>query len=404
MKYVKMLGAALAAVLALSGLLGLSSASASRFISPASPAKVTGEGTLFFNFSGIQYVCGVEFEATVTSPTPELKPSAQVDKNCYREVLGNKISATLELNGCVFSYHAGAAWEEGSGYAMNLGLGSAGCGPIVLSEPSCVRKFSAPQTIGGGTVRNEKNEKGRDVVRIEPSSAGFEFSQEGSLCEKGTFKSSSITGSILAQAKDKAGTFVNFDVSDEAGVFLGGKGFEAEEYPVEFTGVESPTNQFYLNYTGREIQCAIGGFSGEESAATSELGLEGYADNCSWTVLGNHVYATVLMNGCSLALNSGGKFGFSCPVGKTIEIKGYTSLKNKESGTSACTYYIGNQSALTGVSYTSSGAGMSRSIGVAVNTAGLAVTAGGTSELLCGKYSGGSATFKVGSTLHGVLK
>ncbi len=399
----KVLGVALLATLAITAVFGLSTASASRFVSSATPAEIKGNGEVAFVFSGGRtYYCGMSFAAVTEGPTTELSPYSQSVSTCVYYFLGEN-KATLKTNGCVLSYHSGSATE--GGYAGGLDIGPEGCGPMVMEDPkTCNREIPSQNGEGGVEYTATKGTNGQAAVNIGIDFGQLKYIQESKsgVCTGGTF-TGGMSGDILTQAKNEAGQFVDFSVTDKVGVYLGPNGFEAEEYPANVTGAQDPGNQYFLDYAGRTVKCATGSFSGVLTGASTTLAVDGSASNCTWTVVGNKVFATVFMNGCDHVLNSSGQFAIACPEGKSIEIKGYLNKEKQESGNADCTYKIGSQTGVGGASYGTVGAGLARGVSVGINTTALTVTAAGWSEMLCGKASGVSAKFTVGTTLYGVL-
>jgi hypothetical protein len=121
--------------------------------------------------------------------------------------------------------------------------------------------------------------------------------------------------------------------------------FTAAKYPAfisaEPTTVGAPTFTFESAQTAK---CEFGGFGGEMTKASSELGLEPGFGGC--TAFGAE--GTVETNGCKFVLHPGtgsadkftGTFDVTCPTGKKIVVKGNT-----------CEVTIGAQTGLGPVAY-----------------------------------------------------
>jgi len=397
------LGLVTLVALLLTMLAGVPSASASRFLagSAESPAAfdISGvDGNFLVSFNGITYGCEApQAIAAVAGMTATLTPSGTEDSSCEKLSFPSGEEATLEMDGCSFIYRPGS--QEGS--EGHLGgtydIGPANCGPVVLDSQSCVREFS-PQSgkVGSAEYSNVKGGAGHDAVRID-SNAHFEYTRHGG-CGTGTFNNGAFDGSWLVQS-DSTG----IRVEDDAGLYMGGKGFEAEEFPVSLTSPQESGNLW--SFAGRTVECGAQQFLGELSGPATTLSLDSYATGCTALILGSKVPASVsiLESGCHYVFNSAGTMGVACQEeGQAIEIKAYSNTKKQEANEPLCTYRIGAQTGASGVSYSTVGEGLNRKLEVDLAVSGLTYTVTVGNKLTCGNTTYG-ASHTGGATLAGTL-
>ena len=187
-----------------------------------------------------------------------------------------------------------------------------------------------------------------------------------------------LAGAILASTALFCVIVASASAKEQRGFFLAGAKseevakqpkFEAESYPTFVFGSQETEHKW--GFQGTKIKCPNVDFSGNFSAATSELSLVTYYYffSCSFSTGG---YMTILANGCEDSihvLNSGppyvGEFALKCPAGQSYE---YTQ---NFGGGVTCTYVIPAQTSVNTVSLANKGEGKKRGVQAVFNLSGV---------------------------------
>lgn len=420
MKRIRHLGLGVVMALALTGVLGASSASASNFsfdeypaFANASPVKGEFNG---FEFSGgrVAECPPSPFAATAAfAPTETLTPASMADAKCNTY----EGAATLKMNGCKLIYHTGAETEPGS-FGGTVDIGPSGCGPMVLDGPTCNRLF--PSQAGLAASYENQGEGPESSVRIDLN-AIVQYTAEGPtfLCGSGV-QSGNYLASWELGAMNEGGEKIGVSVK-AVGLFLAGKEskeeasqprVEAEQYPLTVGGEQDPADVHVLTFAGgRKVECDEVNSSGAATGATSELSLGVKYVGCEGTILSQPGFpSTIAMNGCQQlidVLNAGppyaGSLGIGCSKGgETIDVMVYLDSKAQAEGKPFCTWKISAQSGLGGIGLANFGSGSDRGIAADLAVKGIAYTRTQGTLANCGGVSS-TASYAGGTTLRGLL-
>ncbi|HEX5713850.1 MAG TPA: hypothetical protein VFX85_11095 [Solirubrobacterales bacterium] len=386
--------------LALTALLGASSASASGIAFAQYPATVGGKeiSTHSFILSGERIItCDFSaLSAFATGPSETLQVTA-TPSSCSSKY---ESGITLKMNGCKFIYHP----APGKG---SLDIGPAGCGPITLEGANCTRTFSS-QIGGAASFEN----LAKTVRVIDEASLQYKRTK-GTLAACGSETGpATFSGSWVINGLGPEGAQVKAEAIAGTGLYMTGQQseeaakqpkFAAEKYPVTITGFQDPAQKQALTITGnRKVECGEANSLSQASAATAQLTLNTEYVGCVLTVLLNEFTTVISTNGCSFqlnALNAGppykGSVDIACGEGKAIELNVYGG------GAVICTYKISPQSGLTGVGLTNVGTGTEQGVAVSYNLSGIPVTRVKGTLAACG-YANQTATYTGATTLHGI--
>jgi hypothetical protein len=373
------IGAFAAMVLAMGIGAGTAGAAAFYVDNPYSGGAKTVEGTQIakgeFSFSGGPVGCsGQNFHnAPLEEPGTTLTPTYMDDGYCGAYV-------SKELNGCRPIFHADHTMD----------IGPAGCGPIVFKTPySC--EFTIPAQTGLGEVAYH-NVEGSPSVDIVQRVSGMEYTQKGK-CTAGTFTNGKWYAEWNA-AGFVSGIPTGFHFGPvPTGIFVSPEyKLDAEGFPVSLSGSQPSGAPHKFGTAYGTVQCETAQFSGEPSAASTEVSLQpSYSGSCTSNGLTG---TTVAMNGCTYVAHiaaSGppytGTADIACPAGKSMEIV------MKVLGTTKCTWAIGAQSGLSGLTFTNSGSGVNRQVTVGYNLSGIAYhqqEGSGLGKCTTGNYENGT--------------
>jgi hypothetical protein len=174
--------------------------------------------------------------------------------------------------------------------------------------------------------------------------------------------------------------------------------FTAESYPAELIGEQGPTHVF-VDASGFEVTCLVVLFKGTLTAKSEKLTLAPEYNNCHAVVSGISMPATVTENGCTYRLNgTTGQMDILCPPEKKLEIHTYASKTKHANAEPVCTYTIGLQEGLEGLTYENKGSGTTKDLSIQAKLPGIAYTRHGFS-FLCSSHSN-SGTYTGLSTLE----
>jgi hypothetical protein len=410
MKIVQKTLLVLIAALALAALVGPTSVSASGFVADEYPATATGDNpnAHVLTRGSVTYGCNsMDVTAELEEASASLAPYSVDAESCF-SATGK--GAVPDMNGCKLIFHPGLETAEGE-FAGTFEIGPAGCGPIVIDIPNtpCM-PLEIPAQAGLAATFSNGSSGGEDFLTIK-ANASLELippAHESCGGSNGTW-----TGSWKVTAENEANEATGIHV-DQTGVYMAGEEseseaevprFDSEAFPVSLLGAQSGSYKF--TRLGRVVTCQTVNFSaGELSEAGSQPLLDATYGGCN-SSLGP--VATVDTNGCMYelsVLNSGppyvGEVGVSCPEGKEIALKVYTSQKNFELKSPLCVYSIGTQGGIAGVSYSTAGEGSERTIGIDLQLKELSSTLASGPTLICGAKAPTSTAYAGGLTLSGV--
>lgn len=340
MKRFKQLALVVFAALALTGLTGVASASASGFEAEQYPATVSlgdTEGQIL-KFQSFTTLC-----APFTTTGTELGAPSETLTTTFSDASCSFWAVKLNWNGCKLIFHP---QHEGIGVGT-LEIGPAGCGPITLGSNFCQITIG-PQTGIDAWYKNEGSGSG-STVKISASGAGFDYTQvSGTKCEHKSFSNGQWTGEWTAEASS-GGSQTGLRVVQKLHkpiAMIGGEGsgkvpqLAAASYPVSLDGEQ--TEAFYLKTGIGSLQCATTLFSGTLSSGTNQPTLDAQYWGCALA----GITAKVAMNGCRYVLNVDGAlsappyFGngeITCPEGKEM------TLTSKVGELTKCTVTIPDQ-------------------------------------------------------------
>ena len=400
MKRIRVLLTAAVGALALTALVGVSSASASGIAFSQYPATVKGGEITTHSFNlGLERIITCNFSqltAYAGGPSETLEVTA-TPSGCSSKL---ESGVTLKMNGCKFIYHP--AVGKGS-----LDIGPVGCGQVVLEGANCTRTFS-PQTSGTASFANAA----KSVKVTDEGYLQYKVTK-GSLVACGNGSVPAIfSGSWTINAYDAGGAQITAAAVPGTGLYMTGQQseeaakqpkFAAEKYPVTITGFQDPAQKQALTIGGsRKVECQEANSLSQASAATSQLTLDNKYAGCILSILGSEFTTVISTNGCSFvlnALNAGppykGTVDIACGEGKAIEISDYS-----EAGV-RCTYKISPQSGLTGVGLSNVGTGTEQGVAVSYSLSGIAVTRVKGAIGPCGAVNQ-TATYTGTTTLHGI--
>lgn len=170
----------------------------------------------------------------------------------------------------------------------------------------------------------------------------------------------------------------------------------SEQFPVTLTGKNTSENDKLVTTTGT-VNCKTATYTGTASGATTSIAVTPSFEAC--TAFG--FPATVDVNGCKFIFNIGltrfGDLDISCIGGLSITVTAISA------GTPKCTVHIASQNDILGeVSYSNSGSGTTREIGVLVKVFGIDYShTKGTGLGACTAGSSFSGTLEAAGTITG---
>ncbi len=132
--------------------------------------------------------------------------------------------------------------------------------------------------------------------------------------------------------------------------------FTANFYPSHLQGTPIKGKANSITASGTTTECSSSLFTGDLTAKATELTLEPSFTGC----LRGAEPQTITWNGCDYVFRSGegteSEFpvtvDLKCPIGKQIEVHGYASATKHGEVVSNCTFTVGGQTGLKGLTYT----------------------------------------------------
>jgi len=391
MRRIKVFGPIMLVVLGMTAFLGVTSASADRFVTDKYPATVEGFNTksYYFTFGAKEVICN-SFEigtAELGTPMEAVTPQLGTSTTCFP-------SGSLKANGCKLTFH------PGSGGNGTVEIGPAGCGPMVYYEGGCEKKIG-PQSfaatysnIGAGSTAS---------VAVDVETFGGTYTNVN--CGAGTFKSMNFHAGWSFKAKNEAGVQQALQVHDnELYMDPAQPRFAAGWYPAAVSGsLNSGTSDSFKFANFRNVQCTGTQYSGELSGTASELSLSATYSGC---ISSGGLPAEISMNSCRYVVNVlkvGSPYAGSVDVacskeGDGIEGKVYASKANQEAGKTLCVYKVGPQTGLTGTTLETQGSVFERSVGASLSLTGMSSSTVSGAVLTCGKTPS-TSSYTAGVTL-----
>ncbi len=384
MRSLKFLGLATLAIVALSTVASLASASPAYLraekYSTFLTGKATGETGKLTTSWGAKLCTSPTLGSYISSQTATLPTEVASDSSCG-----------MKTNGCQFTFNTGTAEQQISVKGTFDISCPAGKAIEVTIVGSCTALITS-QTGLPASFTNNGSGSGQTVIVKAEVLTGLKYEM---TCEKGkthtdgiyktTWNLSASTGPIHISGATGAPV---------QGLYFGaGPNFAAEIYPALITGTQVSQHKFKMPAAG-PIQCKTSKLNTELSAAASELVATPEYGTC--TLAGSYV-VTPTVTGCSLTFkllgSSGeGNGGISCSAGNELTYR----VLNFD-GTTRCTVTIPSYTP-AGENYTfkNVGSGKSRQVEAIANMSAIKyhITTGcGVAE---GTYSDGTFT---GSTL-----
>ena len=406
MKRIGRLSLAAVMALCLMASLGVSSASADRFIA----AVGFGEQPTVVaqSIEDLKFTKGASTELRCVQPvwTGKLsewrasevsaKPGSST-LTCSGEKWGE---SKLETNGCNLVFSPGVLSKA------TLAIGPAGCGPMHLRTQggACDYQFP-PQAVSLDPLAGE----GTPSIVPVPIEDSLAYTQPspGPLCgsETGLFR---LVSEWQLEAYSAGGSQVSLNVARDGIWFNTEKGlFEAEAYPDTFIGepdAASPHSMVIgtmpsINCQSTRVKAA------QVTAAASTIALTPELSGCTISLLGSPKYAKFSTNSCHYAIGaptSGPPYTDAIDIacskeGDSISVKIY---KDKAETETLCAYQMAPQSGLSSVELENLGSGDERAIDLTFKLEGIATKRTQGSALTCGKEVW-TATHNGGNTLYG---
>lgn len=316
MKRLKVLGAGVIMTLALTALLGASSASASQFRSEIYPVAVSGEQVASQKITtsgGITKCSTATLAGSVTAASSALSVTPTYS-GC--KAFGQE-GVTIKLNSCHYTFHS---TNESAPYTgtmdvacenpwevIEINVAPTGC-KVAIPVQSALASIAFANT-GVGTGRSITATWNVSGLKYTESVSGCLGKERGKQREDGTY-----VGSTSLKAAAGHGLYLANEQQEEGAPF-----FRAESYPAT---VKAVANEVKLSTNKGSMACGTINGAGTLTGPLSkfEMGAT-WVNGCT---LAGHLY-TVAMNGCSFVTQvSGGSpfpglLGVTCgEVGKAI--------------------------------------------------------------------------------------
>jgi hypothetical protein len=351
-KRMKQIGLAAIAVLALTAIVGVASASAAHLEAEAYSTTVKSSspyGLQEWHFASSQQGCDAPaVQGAISGANQKVLNTTVSNSKCYWNF---SAAPNLEMNGCSFVYRLGAKTGATTfngaidiacpaGKTVAFTGGSLSCKVNVPAQKNLSATF---ENVGSGKARS---------VKATVNATGLQHTQvEGHDCGGvlGSFSNGTWTGSWKLEGSfggSAAAIWVAPDDGYElppAGIGIGGSPLKLNggTYPMSISG--SQGTQHVITLGGKTVKCTTANLSTSISSATAQFAVTGEYSGC--TVLGYP--GEVKMNGCTYTFSVinqppyessyAGHADISCPAGKSIEIKAISA------GLVKCTVTIGSQ-------------------------------------------------------------
>jgi hypothetical protein len=371
---IKSFGLAVAMALALTALLGVSSASANWFVSSSSTTEWNGSRTgnnHVLSLNGESFSCSkVSFSGeTLGAVTSQLTVTPEL--GCT--FLGYE--ANWATNGCKLRFHPGAPVGEQLIGSVDI----TGCkSPMSMNFSGCLTEIGNQNGVGTVEYKNS-TEGGVKVVTIVAKLEGLTFTRSGAICfgAPGTHYNGSYTGSWKVKGFTKG---FPVSVAVESAALPSPTIFAAEEAPVTISGTDSVSRKrMGLNGT---LGCSTYTLSGTSASVTAKsISLAPAYKNCTFAgapIPDNYVTA----GSCLYVLHPNG----------SLDIAGAACAEDPIMITSpGCITTVGPQTGLSVVKYSNGGSGKLRTVEVSSSSLyGLKFTAIGPGCWEEGTFSTGS--------------
>ena len=378
MKRLRNIGLCAVAALALTAVLGTSSASANYFSSNVPGAQFSGSGT------GAKHILslGTESFGCEKVSFSGTMPSSMLQK----------IRVSPELSQCIRTPGFYVGWSmRGCRYRFDAGTVPTlvGSVDIVDCEPSMVFSDAGlcELTIGNqnnlGTVEYKNSiENGIPVVTVSAHLENIKYTRKGGGCAgaSGTYTNGKYTGEWKLKGTGGVGIQVQSSEETLPARFIG------EEVPMTVDGTNVGSKAFNFGNNGY-LWCDNYTYSGASGpAAATSLSVTPSYHSCTWYWQSTGFNAPVpdedvQTGGCSFTLHAAGGVdigGSSCAASPlTVTLPG-------------CVITVGPQSFSSGITYTNEGSGKLRSVKVAGSAqAALEYSATGGSCIQQGTFGNG---------------
>ena len=118
-------------------------------------------------------------------------------------------TATIQMNGCHYTFHAGETIGEDETKGTTDIAGCATNGSITVEAFGCT--IHMPEQTGIGPVYYQGNTAAGDIV-IHPTVTNIEYTHTG-ICGNGTASNGTYTGDVTVQGEDEFGGHTNISVT-----------------------------------------------------------------------------------------------------------------------------------------------------------------------------------------------
>jgi hypothetical protein len=364
----KSFGLAVAMALALTAVVGVSSASANRFVSPNGGITIwKGER------EGSNHAYWLKGEAHGCSTA-----SIAGETNITESVM---LTTTPAYSGCTFLGQSLTYRTGGCKYRFHPGPGEALVGKMDIID---CEEFIGYDILGGFCRVEIKNQQGLGPVTYSNSVEGgvevikavaelqtVNYKSLGAGCFQapGTYYDGTYKGTWKIKGFSTGGSPKPIRV--ESSPPPSPTKFTAEEAPVKIAGSMAGEKSVFVAQGNGGVICKGHSLSAESATTTSKtITMAGTYSKCSF--LGQN--ATLSMGGCSYVLHPSGGFeitGETCasnPIIFRVDFPGVPV---------ACTVTIGPQSGSTGLTYTNGGSGKLRYVTTGGSSTGLTASAEG---------------------------
>lgn len=200
MKFLKMLGLAIVAALALSAVVA-SAASASKFQSANYPAKITGSQVgehVFTIESELKTKCKkATFEGSLSAASETLTITPT-----YSECTSFGISSTIKFNECTYVFHAGAELSANH-FAGTTDVSCPAGKVITITTATCEVQVGAQTGLGSLEYVNEAS--GKVTVKANVTGIKYNKTKDGFLCPlngTGTKEDGKYEGETLTEGNN----------------------------------------------------------------------------------------------------------------------------------------------------------------------------------------------------------
>ncbi len=382
----KSFGLAVAMALALTALVGASSASASTFKSQVAATiwngQPTNNHTFIFPAGGTNFKefkeCNNHFQSGLTASEEKALTAKHIGEKGEKTESGVSLLRCKVPLGNFYAYMSTCEYRFNPGGESLVGtMDLIGCGaePMHFSNGTCSIQIGNQQ--GLDTVKYENAGSGSTSTIVATASmSNITYTAVGAGCSAvGTFNNGTYSGTWSISGK-------NHTETSQVGVWVEKSPpsvFAGEEAPLKISGKGTPWS--YILVANGILYCNSHSLSAESGTVTTgSITLTPAYKECYWEIP-SFEKATVSMGGCSYVLHAFGLFdiaGAGCAASPmTIT-------------TASCTVTIGPQTGLAGLVMTNAGSGKSRSVGLKGAAKKLKFTLAGKGCFNEGTFSSGT--------------